>query len=1087
MLKLILGPDHKVNTRTLLNEILQKTSQGHGNQYLIVPEQFSFEMERTLCRLGGDSISRFAEVLSLSRLAGRVESIYGETAVLWLDKGGRLLAAAQAVEHVRSRLKLFASVCQKPEFLEMFLAVVDEFGAYGVTSQQLSIMSGNFSGQFAQKLQELALLYESYIAVCTQAKDPVLRLQNLKNALAEEDFAQGKDFYVCQFTDFTALEREILEELILSASSVTIALPDEVSCGAPVFSASAAAVKALMQFCARTGIATKIEHQTHDASVPSGLGHLQKFITCSETENWIQPAPELCFCKFASEEQECRYAAAQIRKLVENGARYRDIGVACSDFSHYGSALEHVLDQVGIPHFASQKNSVTDLGGTQMVLSAVRAVASGLDRDDVIDYLKSGSCTLTMDACDRLENYAVLWNVSGSHWVQPWTWHPFGVGEAWSDEDHALLAQLNSWRKTGLRPLFALRTSLQNAQTVGDMAQAVFDFMTETNFPGRMQEMANRLFDREEYQKSQQYGQLYDILVDALEQMGLIMAEAVRSPEEFCRLFEKLLTQYTVGSIPATVDEVLVGDISAFRGKAIPHLLILGASEGMFPACVQSSGIFTEEERRKLLSAGVSMAPLRSDAVERELGVIYAAIRSATHSLSMSCTGEASYLLTKAAGLFSGVAEQNSQDIALNEDEYASILLRMDLPSDRESTSRKMEDFRIRSSYEFGTLSPEQVQGIYGKELFLSASRIDKFAACRFAYFLRYGLKAQQRKQARFDASAFGTFVHAVLEKTVQEVMQRGGFRAVSDDQLQTIAESVMDEYADEVLSDLTEKESRFWYLFSRNRQEAMAIVRDLGKELRVSQFEPVACELEFGQHGAMPPVRVEGKTTACTLSGFVDRVDLYHCGDTAYVRVVDYKTGRKEFDYTDVSIGEGMQMLIYLFALTENGEKVFHERLQPAGVLYFPARQDVISNSSRPTEAEAQKQHQLARVRKGLIADNDVVISAMEDFENTPQFLPFTVKNEHRSGDLANSRQTKLLQKHVFETLARLADEIGSGAVSPNPVIRGAGNSACTYCEYADVCQKDMALHHQRHLKKMSNQEFFDSLERKETGHGEA
>ena len=266
-----------------------------------------------------------------------------------------------------------------------------------------------------------------------------------------------------------------------------------------------------------------------------------------------------------------------------------------------------------------------------------------------------------------------------------------------------------------------------------------------------------------------------------------------------------------------------------------------------------------------------------------------------------------------------------------------------------------------------------------------------------------------------------------------------------------------------------------------------MAVVRDLGEELRVSRFEPAACELEFGQHGAMPPVRVEGKTTACSVSGFVDRVDLYHCGDTAYVRVVDYKTGRKDFDYTDIFIGEGMQMLIYLFALTQNGEKAFHERLQPAGVLYLPARQDVISNSSRPTEDEAQKQHQRARVRKGLITDNDVVIDAMEAFENNPQFLPFTVKNDQRSGDLANGRQMKLLQKHVFETLARLADEIGSGVISPNPVIRGVGNSACTYCEYADVCQKDMALHQQRHLKKISNREFFDSLERKETGHGEA
>ena len=78
-------------------------------------------------------------------------------------------------------------------------------------------------------------------------------------------------------------------------------------------------------------------------------------------------------------------------------------------------------------------------------------------------------------------------------------------------------------------------------------------------------------------------------------------------------------------------------------------------------------------------------------------------------------------------------------------------------------------------------------------------------------------------------------------------------------------------------------------------------------------------------------------------------------------------------------------------------------------------------------------------------------------------------------------------LRRHVFRKLADLADEIFSGVVAPNPIVRGPENTACTYCEYAGVCQKDFAIHGPRRMKKMTNAEFFAQLEREEGDHGKA
>ena len=98
MLTILTGPDRQAGLSQLIDTICARAAEGIGEQILIVPEQYSFEAERALCRRGGDTISRFAEVLSFTRLASRVFSIYGGVSEEYLDEGGRLLCLYLAAE-----------------------------------------------------------------------------------------------------------------------------------------------------------------------------------------------------------------------------------------------------------------------------------------------------------------------------------------------------------------------------------------------------------------------------------------------------------------------------------------------------------------------------------------------------------------------------------------------------------------------------------------------------------------------------------------------------------------------------------------------------------------------------------------------------------------------------------------------------------------------------------------------------------------------------------------------------------------------------------------------------------------------------
>ena len=96
MLTLLLGTDWVCNRQTILNLIAEKVSQNKDGQILIVPELISHDTERRLCVAAGDTCSRYAEVLSFSRLASRVADSVGHACPACLDNGGRIVAMASA-------------------------------------------------------------------------------------------------------------------------------------------------------------------------------------------------------------------------------------------------------------------------------------------------------------------------------------------------------------------------------------------------------------------------------------------------------------------------------------------------------------------------------------------------------------------------------------------------------------------------------------------------------------------------------------------------------------------------------------------------------------------------------------------------------------------------------------------------------------------------------------------------------------------------------------------------------------------------------------------------------------------------------
>ena len=275
----------------------------------------------------------------------------------------------------------------------------------------------------------------------------------------------------------------------------------------------------------------------------------------------------------------------------------------------------------------------------------------------------------------------------------------------------------------------------------------------------------------------------------------------------------------------------------------------------------------------------------------------------------------------------------------------------------------------------------------------MSASRMDKYKSCHFSYFMQYGLKAEPRRAAGFQAPEYGTFVHYVLEHVLRTCRERGGVKEVPEEELRTLAQAAVERYVSEELGGLEHETTRFRYLFRRLLKSVYAVVDNVAEELRSSQFQPISFELGFGAGKDLPPVELSVDGMTVSISGFVDRVDGWEHDGRLYLRVVDYKTGRKTFDLTDIWNGMGLQMLLYLFTLEREGEALYNREIIPAGVLYLPARDAVVAGSRAMSEAERRRKVDAELRRRGIVLDEPEVLAAMEEPGETGyRFLPLKV-----------------------------------------------------------------------------------------------
>lgn len=1050
MLQFVLGRASSGKTHTITQKIAECIIGGES-PVLLVPEQFSFESEKNILDAVGDTAAQKASVISFTRLCDEIERVAGGVCGESITDADRIILMGKAIKYCQNELIRFKKYANSRSFASLMIDTIGEFKMNFISAEDLRAAADELDNQTLRlKLLDTALIYENYDAVIAEKFiDSTDRLTKLYYALEQHRYFDGKTVFIDSFKGFSGQQYKILERIISQAKDVTVTLTDNAQDKRDfgLFS-NVKKLKSNITAIARSfGVKVLddivLDHKNYSSDE---LSALEDFMATGKTD-FSGECKNITICAADNIYNETDFVARNIRRIVrEQGARYSDFVIIARDTAPYEDALQIACKKNNISCFIDKRISLLTLPVATAVLAAAN-VAKNFNTENILRFHKSGIDILTVDEIASLENYAYVWNIDGATWQNEWTMDPDGFSASGELSESKLrqLEDLNKLRQKAINPLIKLKFDFKN--TASDMSRALVRLLDETDASKRFK----TLYKQFESGYGDAIKQSWDAVMRILNSLAVCFGNEEISKSEFCDALRTALSMETVGIVPQMIDEAIFGAADRIRPSRPKYAFIMGANQGVFPRLAQSKGLFANNERQQLINHNINIPDTVCSMAIEEESLLYSNICCATDKVFISYSNK---IGTAACEPSSFVVDiQNTFDCqvcvepsALDDDNlpesYEDAFARLcDATSYNQAdattlssvlgddyTDRIDSVMRAIKRTDFA-ISGDTARRLFGDKLYMSPSRFDTFSRCRFMYFCRYGLGIESLQAAEFNTLQRGTIVHHVLQRVIEDYGKK--VAELDEDKISELVDKYIDEYLDMVTGYCDIETPYLRYLVSTIKRILKYVVGRLALEFAQSDFDPVKCELGIGYEGGLPSISIPvDDELSLELIGKVDRIDTWN----GYVRIVDYKTGSREFRLPDILVGQNMQMLIYLYAVANSEE--FGGNV--AGILYMPAKRD-------------KKKSKADRRMNGLLSANIDLITAM-DKENKGEFVPSYSEDNPSSSFIAEEDFDKIF-KFIENRLKQAGHAVYSGNIAATPV-DGLDSAACKYCEFKNVCR---------------------------------
>lgn len=1144
-IRFIYGRSGTGKSYTCIEEIYKKSFDNKKPLILIVPEQLSFRAEKALIeKIGATGINN-VHLLSFKRLAFTVFNEVGGVTHKYMNDTGKAIIVGRSIEEVKDDLSIFKKATKQKGFVDKIIGVLTEFKRHKITPQILRDLKENVdeSSLLVDKLRDVETIYSRFQDKLSQGYfDPEDNLTILKEKVERSDFLKGAEVWIDEFNGFTPQQYDIIGKLLKVCINVNITIPyggyevvdknDETNPYYPIYTTEEKLTKLAQDYgyYPKNNLHLSIGHRFKESEE---LAFLEKNYFNNRGKSFEKTTEDIRIFKAQNPYGEMEYVAKEILKLVrEKNFRYRDIIVISRDLENYKDIARVIFEEYEIPFFIDDKEDIASNPLVVYITSLLNIFSKGFRDNSIINYFKSGFANLSTEEVDLLENYVLEYGIkTRKKWIDE-------NNEYWRDTPR--YENIVEIKNKGINPIIKLEKELKGKCSVKDICSSIYKFLVDNKVYESVNEYIEKFKRDNNLLLVDEYSSIWNMFIELLDEFVNILGEDVVTVEEFNSILSMGISHNKMGLIPTSMDQVVIGSAERIKAQEVKVAIVVGVNDGVLPRITGDEGLFNDNDRIVFKNNNISVADNSFELAFGEQYLIYNLLSIASNLLYVTYpiadlegkTKRYSMVIPRLKALFPNISEDT--DILRDEigetetsivgktptfnrlikklhqyiekDEITELWKDIyryyyEEPEYKEKLYKVIGGFTYKNHVE--AIDKEKIRQLYGKGL--SVSKIEAYANCSFGYFVKYGLRAKERKIYTFAPLDFGNIIHEGLEK-FSKVVEKEKVKWGTLDK----------EFCDRVLNDIIlelknseehrilKSSKRYEYIATRVKRILYRMVLIINEQMERGTFEPLGYEISFGfdKDDYYPPIPITLSTgEVVKLQGKIDRVDKTTIDGVNYYRVVDYKTGRIDLDINDVYNGLKIQLLTYLDAiLTLEQEHMSKEpiiskgegKTMPGAMVYLSVDDPIMDGSKKLTMENLEEEVLKALKMKGIIIKDLKVVKEMDKtIENggTSSIIPVSLnkpKKGESEAEFSKSNSSvityegfNVLRAHMKDKVREICEDMLEGIIEVTPCKNGK-SYYCEFCDFSSICQFDetMGVNNFKVMPRRNKKELLQQLE---------
>ncbi len=1038
-------------------------AEGDDDLFIIVPRQLTLLTERMLIREMHLRGSFRLRVMSPARLCSLIFQSAGAPGGVRVDDRGRVMLVRAALRDIEDQLTVYKNARRRRGFAEKCAKQIETLVQGMVSSDDLRACAAEESGADRLRLLDLAAVMDAVQArMQNRYQDGDTELIAAADRVPGAECLSGARFFFYGFDMMPHTLIRLVGQIARRADAqLFFALKNDDA--ARDYMCYRGAEQALMRIFAQCG-GTRVR-VCAQSDRPQDIDVLTDEIYASHKIPHAGAPAHVRAVMAQDVRQECMQVAAAARRLAMQGMRWSDMQLIVTDLEGYRQALIEAFRLYDVPLCLGSSRAVSRTATAECLIAALRICDGGWRTEDVFTLLRTGYVDANRDEVDRLCNYAIRRGIDGGRWTRPFT-----------RGDEAEIAAMEDVRRRIAEPVLHLKAQLGRAQDLRAQLTAAFEYLEGVRAYERSAELQKNLTERGMFEAADELSQAWNGIIGAMDQLYDLMGGARMAIAELAQTISEALEAADIKPLPQSGDAVYAqgdGQMLMQRARAVFFIgrsdrggaavdgLINGALQGRV---ANRTGAYLGPDPREaalmrrfyfksalgmarefvMLScplSGAAGAAQRPDAVFSEYraifpeGVIEGGVQQDSAALAeLMCAPAAAHSLLAGA-----MSRARDGEMPMDAELTAAGTLR--------KLAERMPDLRgklqrmLGAASEYAPIGADRARALYGRIQHISVTRLEGFARCPFAHFMRYGLRPERVEPFEMDNRQTGTFLHAAIA----EFLRRHGTEL--NEMSPADAEARMSEIADRMIDDMRSGSPMEDSYAARAEGRAMcAIARRsacvLADQMKGSAFRAEFTEQDFGRED-----RDGLRAGDVYLEGRIDRADRW--GDGAAMRIVDFKLGGRKVDLAAMYHGLQLQLPVYL------GAAMRRWGARSAGMYYFPLSEGIVNTQSIDrTEIEKERGKDLRM--QGVLPRDEELMRAQ-----TPE--PARVFHARFKQDGQPGATDPCAGDADFERIVRFAQEkaaaeiaqIRSGEAKVSPASYGAMD-ACTYCDHRAACLFD-------------------------------